>query len=249
MSGAGSRLNPHSLVEACTKPLFDQPDDVKQCKNTSFTIEVNSPNSDSYVWKRNGVVISGQVSGILTIANAQGADSGTYTCELTNVCGTTVVIVDVTIDKIVFDTNFDGTQVAVTASGGTAPYTYSSNGTDFQTSASFLLANGQYTIVVRDANNCETSSVENLVITGTENWIESSSLVAYPNPATSNICFAGLQDGSKVRLIDAAARVVREDTQISHDSILSLVGLDKGIYILESTNTEGSVVRFRLVKE
>jgi len=61
--------------------------------------------------------------------------------------------------------------------------------------------------------------------------------------------FAGLQVGSKVRLIDAAGRVVREDTQISHDSTLSLVGLDRGIYIVESTNAEGRVVRFRLVKE
>src|SRR5690606_14004311 len=39
--------------------------------------------------------------------------------------------------------------------GGTAPYTYSKNGTNFQTSANFgSLAAGEYTITVKDANGC-----------------------------------------------------------------------------------------------
>ncbi|GAB3817861.1 hypothetical protein GCM10028895_14390 [Pontibacter rugosus] len=52
----------------------------------------------------------------------------------------------------------NGRITASDVAGGTAPYTYSLNGTNFQTGTSFtsLLA-GEYTITVRDANGCVTS--------------------------------------------------------------------------------------------
>ena len=51
----------------------------------------------------------------------------------------------------------------ITASSGTAPYTYSSNGITFQNSNLFTgLANTTYTIIVKDANGCTSSSVINI---------------------------------------------------------------------------------------
>lgn len=45
--------------------------------------------------------------------------------------------------------------IAVTASGGTPPFEYSTNGTDFQTDPSLSgLAAGSYTVVVRDSRGC-----------------------------------------------------------------------------------------------
>ncbi|OKL39446.1 hypothetical protein A3841_02480 [Pontibacter flavimaris] len=49
----------------------------------------------------------------------------------------------------------NGTVTVNSPTGGTAPYTYSKNGTTFQTSATFSgLAAGKYTITVKDANGC-----------------------------------------------------------------------------------------------
>ncbi|WP_187262963.1 T9SS type B sorting domain-containing protein [Pontibacter beigongshangensis] len=65
-------------------------------------------------------------------------------------------------------------ELAITAvTGGTAPFTYSLNGIDFQTSATFLaLAAGSYTITVRDANGCEvTERVELENITGPSDFV------------------------------------------------------------------------------
>jgi gliding motility-associated-like protein len=45
-------------------------------------------------------------------------------------------------------------QINVTAAGGTAPYTYSSNGTSFQNTSSFTVAQGTFTVTIKDANNC-----------------------------------------------------------------------------------------------
>ncbi|HAK77578.1 MAG TPA: hypothetical protein DCM71_11865, partial [Runella sp.] len=52
----------------------------------------------------------------------------------------------------------DGT-ASVSASGGTAPYTYSwSNGITSTTNTAIGLATGTYTVTVKDANNCQQSS-------------------------------------------------------------------------------------------
>lgn len=49
-------------------------------------------------------------------------------------------------------------QVQVTASGGTAPYTYSLDGSNFQSSATLGANPGTYAVVVRDANGCTVAA-------------------------------------------------------------------------------------------
>lgn len=52
------------------------------------------------------------------------------------------------------DCNVEGS-ITVAATGGSSPYTYSVNGVDFQSSATFTgLAAGSYTITVEDADGC-----------------------------------------------------------------------------------------------
>ncbi|MEQ8359535.1 MAG: T9SS type A sorting domain-containing protein [Cytophagales bacterium] len=248
-SNAGSRFYAHSLLEACTKPQFDEMADVRQCAGTSLSLEVNSANTDSYIWKRNGQVINGQTAAQLTIASTAGADSGTYTCELTNVCGTTIVSAVVIIDELSIATTFDGTEVSVAATGGTSPYTYSSNGTDFQPSSTFLLANGQYTITVRDANSCEASSTENLVITDVNGAVEKKAITPYPNPVKSNLSLEGLARGARVRMLDVAGRVVYDQILREANASISTEALKSGLYILETTDSKGNIERVRVLKE
>ncbi len=248
-SNAGSRFNPHSLLEACTKPQFDEMADVRQCAGPSISLQVNSGNADSYLWKKDGQTISGQTSAQLTMANAAGVDSGTYTCELTNVCGTTIVSAVVIIDELSIATTFDGTEVSVAVTGGTSPYKYSSNGTDFQSSSTFLLANGQYTITVRDANSCEASSTENLVITGVNGAVEKKAITPYPNPVKSTLSLEGLAQGARVRMLDVAGRVVYDQILREANASISTEALKSGVYILETTSSNGNVERVRVLKE
>ncbi len=64
--------------------------------------------------------------------------------------------------------------IQVTANGGTAPYQYSSDGTNFQASNVLNTTAGTYTVTIRDANNCTFSipgvtvgQVNNLTLTAT----------------------------------------------------------------------------------
>jgi hypothetical protein len=66
----------------------------------------------------------------------------------------TAITASATNTSVSCNSGSNGT-ITVTASGGTAPYTYSSNGTTFQASNSFTgLTAGTYTLTVKDANNC-----------------------------------------------------------------------------------------------
>ena len=82
----------------------------------------------------------------------------------------------------------DGSISAGTVSGGTAPYQYSLDGTNFSSNTEFnSLAVGNYTLYVRDANNCSIST--NIEITQPEQ-------LAMTTPNSENIsCFGG-NDGS-----------------------------------------------------
>jgi gliding motility-associated-like protein len=102
-----------------------------------------------------------------TAAAASGLAAATYTVTVTDANGCTATATTTVNDlsgltaSITAQTNVScngGTNgsVTVSASGSTAPYTYSINGgTTFQASGTFgTLAAGSYTVIARDANGC-----------------------------------------------------------------------------------------------
>ncbi|WBL21533.1 LamG-like jellyroll fold domain-containing protein [Zunongwangia sp. HRR-M8] len=82
----------------------------------------------------------------------------------------------------------DGAIIAESVSGGTAPYQYSIDGTSFSTNSNFQnLSAGNYTLTVRDANNCSIAT--NIEITQPDQLTMTS-------PSSQNVsCFGG-NDGS-----------------------------------------------------
>lgn len=141
--------------------------------------------------------------------------------------------------------SFDGVQVTVVPTGGTEPYTYSLNGIDFQESPNFLLANGQYTFTVRDANDCELTIDEAIVVTSID--IPQQSIQIYPNPVQDILHLKGAQ-GSLFRIIDSKGVTVLESSVQADDEQLSLQFLKPGIYLLEMVNDSEEMPRLRLVK-
>jgi len=133
-----------------------------------------------------------------TTANISSRPAGTYNVTVTdaNSCTTTataVITQPTALTATAANTNvscFGGSNgtITVTAAGGTAPYTYSSNGTTFQASNVFTgLAANTYTITVKDANNC-TVTVSRTVTQPT--------VLALTNDGTSPASCANTTDGA-----------------------------------------------------
>ncbi len=70
--------------------------------------------------------------------------------------------------------------ITVTAAGGTIPYTYSTDGTTFQSSNIFTVNDGVYTVTTQDANGCTTSSTETVALT--------NDLTVDIVPTTTSLC-------------------------------------------------------------
>ncbi len=136
------------------------------CTGGSVVLNANTGTGLTYVWRRNGTVLSGATSSSYTAAQA-----GTYTVQVTSSagCSTTSTAITVTVNTLPTATITAGSAtsfcaggaVTLTASSGTG-YTYQwrRDGTAIggATSASYVAnAAGTYTVVVT-ANGCSTTS-------------------------------------------------------------------------------------------
>ena len=86
--------NTSNLIEICRKPFYNEfiPNTYNPCVNTPFTYNIQNTNATSYIWKKDGVIVPLQTTGILTINNLIASDTGVYTCTMTNECGTTTTM-------------------------------------------------------------------------------------------------------------------------------------------------------------
>ena len=316
-----------SLMEVCSKPKYSNIPEYKQCLGSSLTINLNSPNADSYVWKKDGDVLAGQTTGSLSWASLQATDAGQYTAEMTNVCGVSILMIQLEVSsltntyelenvscngdangsititttagddpyeyKINSDafsttnsfTNLAGGTYTVTtkdvngceytdqktiiepavlsvtaiadvdgvtlqATGGTTPYSYSLDGATFQAEATYVLANGVYSFMVKDANECIATTTGNTIVTALEKESLNSKINIYPNPATNKITVGGQMEFSRVRIIDQTGKtVLNESIEGGAESTLSITQLTKGVYLLLLTDQKGGISKFRFMKE
>lgn len=120
-----------------------------------------------YTWKDGGGVTVG--TGTSYFASSPGNYSVHITDSLSPGCPTTIINVPVSIANIsltptqinvICNGNFDG-QASISATGGTAPYTYLWNNTATTSSITGLPANS-FTVTVTDAGGCTASTTINI---------------------------------------------------------------------------------------
>ena len=115
-----------------------------------------------------------------------GLTAGTYTVVVTGQFGFTATTNPVTLINpaaIIASTSVTNDDVTVTAAGGTGTLEYSLNGVDFQSFNIFEdLANGIYTVTVRDANGCTVTALAIVAV---------NSLLANLGVQTPISCFGG----------------------------------------------------------
>jgi hypothetical protein len=131
---------------------------------TNGSITANaSGGTGPYTFSRDGVNFQGtgaftnlgDGNYTITAKDANGCTgAANFTLTAPNPCaGVTITVTGTFTNPTGVGTN-DGT-ISANATGGTAPYTFSKDGVNFQASGSFTNLNaGTYTITAKDANNC-----------------------------------------------------------------------------------------------
>lgn len=72
------------LPDFALRPVFDN-----DCEGSDVNIWIDTENENySYQWKKGDVILDGETSKTLTIENYTDDDTGQYSCEVTNNCGT-----------------------------------------------------------------------------------------------------------------------------------------------------------------
>jgi len=146
---------------------------------------------------------------------------------------------ELSVEAILVDDN----TIQATAMGGTAPYEYSLDGTNYQSSSTFSrLSNGDYTVQVRDSQGCIATVSTNLTVTSTEPALGLSTIKLYPNPTDGAALITGLKLGDELRIKNMAGqqiRLIRVQNTDGHVA-LDVSTYPEGLYLVFITDQSGT---------
>lgn len=204
----------------------------------------------TYTWSNNNTnqTLSGATAGQYTVTVRDG-----FNCSITksgNINQPEPIDVSISVTKQL--TNGNTNAVLFNTTGGVAPYTYILNNTaEYNTPTITNINPGNYSLKVKDLNNCiKTTSFSVEAPTAINETEKSFDLLeVFPNPAINNLNVNfSLKESKSVRLelFDLSGRIVYEnnfnnirDQQASID----LSYLTSGTYLLRFNLPEGSTFR------
>jgi subtilisin-like proprotein convertase family protein len=202
-------------------------------------------NDGSIIWN-----ISGGLApySVVTPFPQMNLAPGTYTLTVTDAAGT-VSTSSATVTgpaaplALTATPNGNGT-VTAAASGGTPPYLYSiDGGTNYQTGTLFTgVANGSYTLTVRDSRGCTTTSTE-FMVSGIREVAATWGLAVTPNPSNGvfRLTLGNAPAGDlQWSVTDVLGRTIIAPTTQSANGVfqanIDLTPSPAGVYMLHLTN-------------
>ncbi|AEA43504.1 Gloeo_Verruco repeat protein [Fluviicola taffensis DSM 16823] len=225
-----------SLTAVCRKPAYIPFEAMNEtrCAGTdfSFVLELGN-NTESFVWKHNGVVDAAQIGTTLSFENLTSSDAGSWVAELTNLCGTTVTpvitlaVVDHAPATIVQE---DATLYSTIA----ATYQWIDCDQDMApvagaTSSTFIPAhNGQFAVITTN-NGCQDTSVCFLVDNlGLEQTGSKGSISVYPNPVTTTLHIVSDVPVLSLQVMNTSGQTILK----GESDVLNVSELQSGTYFL-----------------
>ncbi len=216
--------------------------------------------------------VNGNTPPFVTLVNVDESSTWSYSTTLTpfirlNVKGGRDLCAGVSVDgnATVVD-NLELGSIDLTATGGSAPYSYSwtaSNGGSVpagQNSAEDLTnisSQGTYTVVITDVNGCTSNPIDFTVggIVSTNELTLEQSIGVFPNPSTGvfTMNFDGLaQDNYTITILNVVGQqmqTTKMNLQGSGQQKFNLEGFESGIYFLNVEGESGAQHTFKLIKK
>lgn len=226
------------------------------CAGSSATFTNTSQNSTSYSWTFTGGSPS---TSTLTNPTVSYSLAGTFSIILTASNGTTTATSSgsIKVNQVQSSSNTNQAScgmcnngsATVTATNGSAPYTYTWNPTGGNAATASSLTPGCYTVIIKDAIGCTKSqtlcigfpsAIENLNLNNT-------ALSIYPNPAHLNITIELPNKAFNYSLYNSLGQLILTSNQFNK-SVIQLNSISKGIYILE-VESGSEKIRKKLIVE
>jgi hypothetical protein len=135
--------------------------------------------------------------------------------------------------------------IDINVSGGAGGFSYAWTGPDGFTAATQDIGNlevGDYTVVVTDANDCDTSKTFTVALTGLS-ALSDGGLKVYPNPVSSQLTILAGNQIQHYRLSDLLGNVVLQGQQAAYRIDLNAEALSAGVYLLEVSTLRGNFVQ------
>ena len=246
-----------TLCRAPTNVVATGPFDLTVCPGTtaSFSVTASNCEPNAYQWRQDGVILSAQTNGTLTLVNVQANQAGLYTVEVSNAClratnsATLTVLAPTTLTPLTSQSLCAGqTAIFSTTPSGTGPFTFAwrrdgvlINGA---TNNSYTVSNGTtnnaglYSVVVSggcgSATNFATLTIRAATI--------ATPLAALTKCAGDTAVFATTPSG-----VGPFTYVWRHDGGVIADAtnnsitLAALVPAAAGIYTVEVSGQCGSV--------
>ena len=193
-----------------------------------------------------------------TTAQATGLCAGEYVVTIFD-ANTSAVAVTVTLDDpsavsiagAVQGVNIqaDGA-IDITASGGAGGYTFAWTGPDGFTATTEDIGEleiGDYTVVVTDQNDCDTSRTFTVDLTGITN-VEGNGFKLFPNPAPQIVTLQSRNILQQVRMSDLLGNEILRVYPQANRSELNVADVAQGIYIIEVSTVSGMYISKLTVK-
>lgn len=155
---------------------------------------------------------------------------------------------------VVDEKNGNDGEITVLATGGTAPFTYSINGTNYGNSAVFGgLTGGSYTLYAQDNNHCRDSiqtEVHSTVGVGISNSNSNVQLLVGPNPTSGKLYIDLGTSYPEVTLTirNVAGQVVLEKP-VTTPKFQTTLNAPSGVYLLELSTGTTVLHQQRLIKQ
>ena len=226
--------------------------DFAECEGEDVTFSVGATGDDlTYAWIDQSGYIAGETAATLELSNVQSADAGSYTVEVTGICGATVADAgDLTVNALPVPTITENMGMLETGVFDTYQWYIDGNIQNGETNASITVTiSGDYTVEVT-GNGCEgTSSPYNVMTVGIDE--QSASIVAaYPNPFNDLVTleladFAGQME---ITVVDMTGRAVFTSMETASKIQLNLEHLSTGTYGLVVRGEDGKTAMSRLIK-
>lgn len=223
------------------------------CGNDSVVLTAGSGTGYTYQWQLNGVDISGE-----TQISYAAVASGNYTAVVTNSCGNVISnAIAVTVYPVtpapVISLQSDS---LVSTSAVTYQWYYNGVLIVGATDGNYVpTQNGDYTVVITDANGCtSTSAIFTMTTVGMTEINNSTTVSLFPNPASGLLTITGNSTSASIviTILMPSGQVVKEVVEnVNGKRFNSSVDVSKfaaGIYVVKLQN-EDSLSYMKFVKK